>query len=366
MNVLWEGPIYDPSGYGKCSRDYVKYLSYENDVNILPVVTNYFTSVPAYIDKQFFKDLINRFDKDRIGKYVYVEHKTPNVLNNVKDADLSVGYTVWETPESPKEFRSFLDTKDVILTPSQFSADSLRCSGTRTSIQVIPHIIDFSKFNPNIEVNKPDKLTFLYNGEFTTRKGIDILLEAYCKAFTSKDDVVLFLKTYLLDRNVSNNNYIMNYIREFKKKFTDAPDIRVMDGIISDDDLPKLYASCDVFVTATRGEGFGLPIAEALACGKPVIVPSAGGFDEFCKGNHAYRVRGKFVDIDSSKLEPSRKLYSNQRWFECDVDGFVEAFRYTYDMGRNEINKLKSNAYNAVYEHCNGKKIIKDMLEIFS
>ena len=44
-----------------------------------------------------------------------------------------------------------------------------------------------------------------------------------------------------------------------------------------DDEVAALYRACDVFVLPYRGEGFGMPIAEAMASGLPVLVSNRCG-----------------------------------------------------------------------------------------
>ncbi|MEQ8404364.1 MAG: glycosyltransferase family 4 protein [Oceanicaulis sp.] len=55
--------------------------------------------------------------------------------------------------------------------------------------------------------------------------------------------------------------------------------VRFVSGL-SGEDLRDLYRRATVFVSASRFEGFGLPAAEAMACGAPVIVSSGGGLPE--------------------------------------------------------------------------------------
>src|SRR6185436_8150884 len=50
------------------------------------------------------------------------------------------------------------------------------------------------------------------------------------------------------------------------------------------------YTACDSLVHPYRGEGFGLPVLEAMACGLPVIVTGGGSTDDFATDELAYRL----------------------------------------------------------------------------
>lgn len=51
-------------------------------------------------------------------------------------------------------------------------------------------------------------------------------------------------------------------------------------GRVSRDELVRLYNEAEVFVSPSLYEGFGLPAAEAMACGAPIIATTAGAFPE--------------------------------------------------------------------------------------
>ena len=55
-------------------------------------------------------------------------------------------------------------------------------------------------------------------------------------------------------------------------------------GRVEDAELPDLYAACDAWVTSSRHEGFCVPIVEAMAAGKPVIVPDVAAMAETAGG----------------------------------------------------------------------------------
>ena len=52
--------------------------------------------------------------------------------------------------------------------------------------------------------------------------------------------------------------------------------VEYIDHNLSETEVARLYAACDCLVHPFRGEGFALPVVEAMACGLPVIVTGAG------------------------------------------------------------------------------------------
>jgi hypothetical protein len=74
-----------------------------------------------------------------------------------------------------------------------------------------------------------------------------------------------------------------NCLSELKKAQSDrhAPEIVSVDRFLTDGQMPSLYTSCHCLIAPYRGEGFGLPILEAMACGLPAIVPIGGATDDF-------------------------------------------------------------------------------------
>ncbi|MGH9662992.1 MAG: glycosyltransferase family 4 protein, partial [Bryobacteraceae bacterium] len=51
-------------------------------------------------------------------------------------------------------------------------------------------------------------------------------------------------------------------------------------GFVDDDDLVHFYAACDLFVFPSFYEGFGLPILEAMACGRAVACSNTSAMPE--------------------------------------------------------------------------------------
>jgi hypothetical protein len=77
----------------------------------------------------------------------------------------------------------------------------------------------------------------------------------------------------------------------------DAPEIIYIPDYLSEEEMAGLYTACDCLVHPYRGEGFGLPVAEAMASGCPVIVTKGGACDDFCTDEIVYWIPAKRVDI---------------------------------------------------------------------
>merc|ERR1719373_213470 len=82
------------------------------------------------------------------------------------------------------------------------------------------------------------------------------------------------------------------------KKMVD--NIELIMGPIDALDVPKLYKAMDCLVLPSRGEGFGLPILEAMSVGTPVITTGWSGVFDLANPHTT-----KFIDIEG--LEPVDK-----------------------------------------------------------
>ncbi|MFQ5343348.1 MAG: tetratricopeptide repeat protein, partial [Anaerolineae bacterium] len=81
-----------------------------------------------------------------------------------------------------------------------------------------------------------------------------------------------------------------------------APEIEYIDRMLNDEELAGLYTACDCLVHPYRGEGFGLPIAEAMSSGRPVIVTGHGAALDFCTPETAYLIPAREVRLPQKHI----------------------------------------------------------------
>jgi glycosyltransferase involved in cell wall biosynthesis len=174
---------------------------------------------------------------------------------------------------------------------------------------VVPLGYDPAVYHPDVaplNVGSPDTFVFLFVGGTIWRKGIDVLLNAYLSAFTTNDDVALIVKAFGNETFYKGQNYSDQIVALAAR--TDLPKVRHGDSEMSDADMAGLYRRADALVHPYRGEGFGLPVLEAMACGTAPIVTRGGATDDFVTGATGYRVDAVRTDLTRTFAEAEHRM----------------------------------------------------------
>jgi len=274
-------------------------------------------------------------------------------------------YFFWEESSVPREWIDDFNTLDGMLVPTNFVKDVLIKSGVKSRIEVIPTGVEidlFQKDIPSMKINTNKKFLFLNVGSGFPRKGIDVLLKAYVKEFSKDDDVCLVLKTF-----PNPHNHVSEQIASIAG--SDSPEIIHIDTDISQNELVSLYKKCDCYVSPTRGEGFGLTMAEAMLCKIPVITTGYGGQLDFCNEENSYLI--------NFEMKPSithlREEYSmgDSLWAEPDIDHLSQLMMYVYvnkDSAevKEKVDKASVNIANNFSWNASAEKTIQFLEKIQS
>jgi len=186
-----------------------------------------------------------------------------------------------ETQEAAALHRWVGDVKDEeirladhIFTVSNLARDSYLSAGIPAEkISVIPVGVDLEMFRAR-SVPASDRFRFLFVGHLSHHKGFDLLLQAFSRVRKRRDDVDLSVigssgdAAHLLSR--------------------DDKGVSLRQGM-KQAELPAAYSEADCLVLPSRTESFGMVVAEALACGVPVIVSdTVGAKDRVVTGKNGW------------------------------------------------------------------------------
>ncbi len=256
-------------------------------------------------------------------------------------------YQPWEFGRVPKRWVDEVRrTVDEVWAPSEAARQAFVASGVAPDlVHVVPNGIDPQRFTPDgprRELPTEKSTVLLFVGGMTYRKGIDLLLEAYGRAFTSDDDVCLVLKAFG-SRTFYKGQTAEDAVRVFQS-VPGAPELLLIDEDLAFDAIPALYRACDVLVQPYRGEGFCLPALEALACGRPAIVTDGGSTDDFVPAECGWRVPSRRVPLPDGALPPDYDLAGEGFLLEPDGDALVAALRAAADPAERAVRAASARA----------------------
>lgn len=232
---------------------------------------------------------------------------------------LALALFFWEESHVPCDMISRLSQNfDAIISPARSITKALIDSGLSIPIATIGQPVDVDRYAALASSRSPDKrrTTFLHVSSGFRRKGIDVLLAAWARAFTAADDVRLVIKTF-----PNPHNDVEQQVAELQALHTDLARIDIVNRDVEATEMTHFYAEADVMVLPTRGEGYNLPALEAMAAGLPLIVTGHGGHLDFCREQEARLLRYSFAKTESHVGD------TLSMWVEPDVEDLVDALR---------------------------------------
>jgi starch synthase len=161
---------------------------------------------------------------------------------------------------------------DCITVPSSFALRSFVESGVASKkLRRLPYGVDLSRFEP---ASRPDPRRFdvLFVGGISLRKGIPYLLQAYRAVVHSRKSLTLV------------GSESPDLIRHLRRLGVWQDDVRLL-GSLPHAEIKQIMSRSHVMVLPSVEDGFGLVLAEAMACGCPVIGSRNTGTEDLLSGD---------------------------------------------------------------------------------
>lgn len=317
--VLLRGPMITMSGYGVHTRQIARWLfrvaSEQHDLDIttepLPWGDTHLLVDPEAEDG-LIGQILQASGNKKSFYDVTIQVQLPNEWNPFL-GNFNVGVTAGvETDKCNPAWIDCINRMDMIVVPSTFTKETFMATGEiKVPVAVIPEAFpdamqDQNQLipeDPDLDLGLTTKFNLLVVGQLTgtnpenDRKNLPYTLKWIAETFAGNKDIGVIVKTnagaqtQLDKKNVEG--IFKKLVTEIQPAGVPGPTFYLLHGHMTDEEMNRLYRHKEIaaLISLTHGEGYGLPILEAAACGLPVIATNWSGHLEFLK-------HGKFIPVD--------------------------------------------------------------------
>lgn len=328
MNINISAPI-NNTGYGIASYNIIKGLSKSNNISYFPIGN---TVINNENDKVLISSLYeNSLQLDPNAPFLKIWHQFDLAQRIGKGKYYAMSF--FELDTFSKQELLHLSIPDRIFVTSSWAKKIVEKYNINNEVSIVPLGVDRNIFDINLnnKNQKNNKYIFLNIGKWEVRKGHDILLELFLKAFPTESDVEL----WICAAENTNSYSSIEEINKWKSMYN-HPRIKIIPGVKTQSDLANLISSSDCGIYPTRAEGWNLELLETMAMSKPVITTNYSSQTDFCNN-----LNSLLVDISELELAFDNKAFNKQgNWAKIgnrEKEVFIHHMRFVYE------NRINSN-----------------------
>jgi len=358
VNII--GYLHAESGTGEAARSTIRALKTTN-INVSAIDVRFrnisrMEEVPSVETSQEQKYKVNIFHINA--------DQSPVILNELGtdfyDNHYNIGFWFWELGSFPDCFDESFRYLDEIWVASRFCQEAI---SLRSPVPVvnIPLCIELEvpEYLDRHSLGLPQEgfifLSIMDVMSIPERKNPLGVLEAFHRAFPPDDrDIYLVLK-------LSNMERCPKGIRKQIRAYLNHPNIILLEKYMKREELNSLLISADCYFSMHRSEGFGLPIAESMYMGKPVIATGWSSNMDFMNLNNSLPLKYELVEL-SRDYGPYKK---GNVWADPDIDHAIECLKKIYQ-DKELRNTLGEKAYSDIRNSNSASvtgKLIRQRLE---
>jgi glycosyltransferase involved in cell wall biosynthesis len=271
---------------------------------------------------------------------------------------LVTGYWAWELPRVPKAWERGLPVVHDIAVPSLFTANAVSGLGTGLPVRVCPHpvALDHPPLSPFAAGRARPAQPFtvvstLSIGSGFERKNPIGLIRAFRLAFGDAKDRRLRMLITASEDYAPARTQILRAIGQ-------ARNIEITWTPLTRPELIEWWGTPDAYALLHRAESFGLPLAEAMCAGLPVVATGWSGNMDYMTEQTALPVRYRLVD----PVDPQRKYAATEgQWAEPDVEHAAELMQ-TLAANPDLCREIGATAHRAMRVRLTGQNFCRNLL----
>ncbi len=264
----------------------------------------------------------------------------------------------WELEEIPEEWRDRGREVDEIWAPTRFVAGALETLG-KPVFPMLPGLAlpAFPARGKSAFGMDPRKFTFVGLFDANSRLGRKnpfAVVDAFRSAFRAGEPVELVLK--MSPPGAAPSAEILRL-----RQACASAGVRMVEAVFSREETLAFLQAADALVSLHRSEGFGLPLAEAMLLGKPVIATGYSGNLDFMTPRTSFLVDYRRVPIEVDD-PPYRRGFV---WAEPSVTHAAALMRRVFEnpgMGREIGERAREDLASRLSLSAAGKRM-RDRLD---
>lgn len=340
--IDWQSEITAKMGYGLQTRRMLKPLI-EGGANIKLIPDEEYLPPHMKIQDPFWIEQIEK-SKSKPDSKLRISYCLPNRYKPNQNA-INVGYSMWETNQYPREWASHINKVcDVFFAGCNSLVKSAENAGITVPIIPVNATLDTNTWNPDgpsvspAEIPK-ENVKFLFIGNFIPRKNLEQLLLGFAAAFEGYPDVSLIIKTWSQTNDANGKKHISEAIRHLYNKasgLTSKPKVSIISDILDEEQVIRLIRGCDAYVSVSKGEGFDLPMMQAMALEKLIVTTRFLAHSDYLNDTNSMNVKYTLTPC-SDAMAPLYDSY--QMWSVPDMESYVQSLRLAYRMIRTGGSK---------------------------
>jgi len=338
------------NGYSVAARNNILALKDDYDIRIAPLD---FRNSKKYAgpDLKIFRKMEKKYPDP---KRIQIFHCIPPMQRRHKARNsITLGVATFETFDPPDHWIKVLDKNTATLAPSLFNVEIFKSDNRK--VYYYPHCISMTRYNPEVTARTTyPEFVYMFIGSWKHRKGACDLIQAWCEEFYKRDNVLLLILT---DKPVQAEQTV----RSMRKIYRGDASIVVHPGFVLEEDMPGFIRSADCLISPTRGEGFGLPGLQAMACGVPVVITDTSGCKDYAHEDTCTLMQPD--GIVSCRSMDNIPQFTNKRWTQVSVTKIKKTMRHVLN-SQKEITLKAINARNYVEKHFSFPAFTKNFSEI--
>jgi glycosyltransferase involved in cell wall biosynthesis len=333
-HVVLSGPVYEPSGYGGDSRSLAHVLA----AGELPARVEEVRWRNLRLASDPNQEVLARLTTEQVpaeARHVYIWDTSPAYFTAVEGAAATIGRGTFFCDSLPDTWVERCNQLERVWVPSSFHRESFARAGVAESkLRVLPTCVDVERFRTatiraNYETGRG--FNFLSVLSWDQVSGWDLIISAFVAEFAADEDVALALsiRSYgTLDMQQLQAE-VQNVVNAAAPGRASIAPIKVWTNTLADAEMPALYRGANAYVRASRGEGWGRTLIEAMASGLPVISPAWGAAADIIAPDHAYAVASQEAPVPESMLVAAPGM-DGARWAVPSVEDLRAKMRQVF------------------------------------